>query len=386
MGDTFKKPKLLVIPSWYVNSQGENPCVFLQAYSKQFENHFDVTVLHVYMMGNFMKCLFRKKFQLEESIEENTRIIRIGIAPLFPLMRTLNYRIAWLLTKWYIQKNLDLPSYKLINSHAFFLGGFIASKIASTYRIPCIHTEHYSGFLYGKTLKTSEKALFSSSLEYIDKLIIVSQHFKNRLAKEFPAITAKSIVIPNFVESSFRYKDPPDRFPFKFLAIGVTTGNKNLNLLLRSWEIFHNKNPNSTLTLLGTDESVLFSLLGNKSLPHSLQVLPFVAHHKVSEIIQQHHCTISTSKQETFGLSLLESLACGRPVITTNSGGILDFVNTNNGIISEDEPIRFASDMESMMLNYNQFHFSEISSEIWSTFSPDQIMSQYLALYRALCS
>lgn len=48
-----------------------------------------------------------------------------------------------------------------------------------------------------------------------------------------------------------------------------------------------------------------------------------------------HQCDIFvfTSFIEGFGMPLLEAMACGVPVITTNCGGIRDFVNNSNSII-----------------------------------------------------
>ncbi|MBQ8100876.1 MAG: glycosyltransferase family 4 protein [Paludibacteraceae bacterium] len=42
---------------------------------------------------------------------------------------------------------------------------------------------------------------------------------------------------------------------------------------------------------------------------------------------------LSTSVSETFGLAVAEAIASGVPVVCTDSGGIRDFVNENNGVI-----------------------------------------------------
>lgn len=55
-----------------------------------------------------------------------------------------------------------------------------------------------------------------------------------------------------------------------------------------------------------------------------------------SELLQQYSSytlLVSTSISETFGLSVAEAIAHGTPVVCTDSGGIRDFVNNQNGYV-----------------------------------------------------
>ena len=74
--------------------------------------------------------------------------------------------------------------------------------------------------------------------------------------------------------------------------------------------------------------------------------------------IEKSHVLISFSLFETFGMTVLEAIAIGRPVICSNSGGVLDLVNESNGIICElgtfdclaENMIRMEAEFESYAL------------------------------------
>lgn len=52
---------------------------------------------------------------------------------------------------------------------------------------------------------------------------------------------------------------------------------------------------------------------------------------KLAELYNEASVFVSPSEAEAFSMPCLESMACGVPVITTNYGGQLDFVNESNG-------------------------------------------------------
>lgn len=387
MSTTTNKKKLLYIPSWFVKPNGKDPSVFLEAYAKMFrDNGYATTVLHVYMKGNFINCLFKKKVEISNLWQDDLHIIRIGIAPAVPYFRTLNYWIAWLLTHWYLKRKVDIKHFDIVNSHVFFLGGFVGSKISDKYNIPQIHTEHFSGFLETTVIKKSEIQLFFRSIKCSKKLVLVSKSFKDHFINLNPDLASKATVIPNFISSDFNFAPIKNVGKFKFIAIGAADGNKNIRLLLNAWDIFCKDNNSVELTLLATNESIVKEHFKNLKIPDNITIIPAVPHDQVPQFIQKHHCLVSTSFKETFGLSILEALACGRPVVTTNSGGILDFVNESNGLISSNDPQQFAETLIKMVKNYDQYELVKISEQIHAVYSKEQVFKQYDTLFRKCLS
>ena len=93
------------------------------------------------------------------------------------------------------------------------------------------------------------------------------------------------------------------------------------------------------------------------------------------------------SQYETFGVVLIESLACGRPVVCTDSGGPRDFVHKEQGVIvKEHESDALAKGMEHVILNYNSYNQKELISYCRENFNEHKIASEMMEMYHNVLS
>jgi glycosyltransferase involved in cell wall biosynthesis len=58
-----------------------------------------------------------------------------------------------------------------------------------------------------------------------------------------------------------------------------------------------------------------------------------VSHDKIPILLNNSSVFVLTSSHESFGVVLIEALSCGIPIISTNSGGPSDIVNSSNGFL-----------------------------------------------------
>ena len=124
--------------------------------------------------------------------------------------------------------------------------------------------------------------------------------------------------------------------------MGIFSKRKNIDLLLKSFQIINkkNKNKNLKLKLVGKTnghKNYFNKLISDLDLSDYVEIVGEVADNKIW--YQNAICTISTSYEEGFGMVLAESLACGTPVIATNSGGVTDIVidNITGFVVNYDE-------------------------------------------------
>ncbi|MEO0213292.1 MAG: glycosyltransferase family 4 protein [candidate division WOR-3 bacterium] len=89
---------------------------------------------------------------------------------------------------------------------------------------------------------------------------------------------------------------------------------------------------------------------------------------------------ISTSKYETFGMTMAEALSLGKPVIWTDSGGPRDFLNEKNSIlVKERTPIALKNAIIQAYekLKNGYFNPDEIKKSIFEYCSKDKVLEAY---------
>nr|AFI78754.1 glycosyl transferase [uncultured bacterium ws198A12] len=124
--------------------------------------------------------------------------------------------------------------------------------------------------------------------------------------------------------------------------VGVYTGRlastKGLPLLLQSWGSIVERHPDALLLLVGAGgvglqncETELRSFVNNNSLERYVRFTGSV--NNVHHYLQASDFFVFPTEREAFGISVIEALACGLPVVTTATGGIRDIVTDRDNAI-----------------------------------------------------
>jgi glycosyltransferase involved in cell wall biosynthesis len=120
---------------------------------------------------------------------------------------------------------------------------------------------------------------------------------------------------------------------------GRLVSYKGLPLLLRVWERLQRERSNAMLLLVGSGgldvhncEIELRDFVRANRLDHSVRFTGEVP--DVHEYLQASDVFVFPTEKEAFGISLIEAMACGLPVVATPTGGIKDIlVNGHNGLL-----------------------------------------------------
>ena len=192
------------------------------------------------------------------------------------------------------------------------------------------------GTLYQKFGNTYRRCIVPAVVRRSRKVITVSEFEKKRIMSYFGLGPDKLHAVYNGVGDHFRvihdsgylqqmrekYK-LPERFVF---FLGNTDPKKNTPNVLRAVHDFLKTVPEDyRLVMLDYDEDKLVATLRSvqcEDLRSRIHLTGYVPNAELPAIINQAHIFLYPSLRESFGIPILEGMACGVPVITSNTSSM----------------------------------------------------------------
>lgn len=141
----------------------------------------------------------------------------------------------------------------------------------------------------------------------------------------------------------------------KFISIGTWKQRKNWPALISAFASLIGEGLNIKL-LIKTDNAKLarhdVSRLVRKEIYHKFEIVDGnLSNQSLASLMSSCHAYICASRGEGFCLPVAQAMSMGLPVISTNIGGLYDFVKEENAIIIESGPKESCP-----MDGYPQFH------------------------------
>ena len=245
------------------------------------------------------------------------------------------------------RKHLDLV---LIDSYSVmaFWYTYILSKVCLFYNIPYVPILRGGG--YPDRLKQSPglcRFIFSNSYKNISPSYYLKKHFEDE--------GFKVDYIPNFI--------PIENYQFKHREVvkprlfWVRSFHEIYNPLL-AVEILKKLKinyPDAELCMVGPDKDGSLSKVTDKAekdnLTASLRITGKLSKKEWVELSKEYDIFINTTDFDNHPVSVIEAMAVGLPVISTNVGGLPYLVenNTDGILIDPKDPDKFVNAIESLM-------------------------------------
>lgn len=243
------------------------------------------------------------------------------------------------------------------------------------------------------SLLSRDKALspiIRFSIEKSDQVTAVSEWLKRE--------TYKILKVKKTIEVIYNFYESPKKIPNKLKArlhLGLKPNDfvlvhlsnlrpvKKIEDLLKILNGLKTDKQIKLVIASGGDFSPYESLVNKYNLKNKLQIFNQVIN--IEEIIAASDLGVFTSESESFGLSILECISLGVPVVTTKVGGISEVVNNNvTGKFFKVGDIKTAV-KNILELKANHQHRTELSKnaiEITKQkFNPANILKKYETLY-----
>jgi glycosyltransferase involved in cell wall biosynthesis len=147
---------------------------------------------------------------------------------------------------------------------------------------------------------------------------ITCSHF---LAKD---LKRTAVVHSPYDSQCFHEQEKTDREPGSVLFVGRMVSVKGLSWLLASFGDLWQRQPSARLTVAGSgpEESTLRQWVQQQPWRDAIEWKGALAPGQVAMEMNRHQLLVVPSLQEPFGTVVLEGLACGCKVITSNAGGL----------------------------------------------------------------
>jgi len=277
----------------------------------------------------------------------------------------------------------------IIHAHNALYAGFIAYTIKKKYHIPFVLTEHSSAYIRNG-IRGWQVKMVKKVLEKADARVIVSPYLGKEIEKRFGNLVCPWKYIPNILDNRFEKQRssgsqvPESKELFRFLNVGSLISIKNHIELLNAFSSAFKGLKKVKLLIIGDGplRKELEALVEILEITTQVQFFGEVNREKILYEMGRCNIFILPSLHETFGVVLIEALACGKPVITTDSGGPRCIINEENGIlVPKGDYIILAKVMKKMMQNISNYNSDLIRKDCITRFGEKAVVTQLVEVY-----
>jgi glycosyltransferase involved in cell wall biosynthesis len=249
-----------------------------------------------------------------------------------------------------VKKNFE---FDLIDAHYVYPDGFAAVLLGSLFSKPVVVSARGSDINLLRTFPLIRK-LLQYVLRKAARVVAVSNALKEAMV-QLGIPEAKISAIPNGVDAKKFYPLPkqqarrelglPDRKTV--LSVGNLTDNKGFDLVIKSFRVladkFHEKDIQLAIVGDGPYRSHLEKLISSLRLDDRVRMVGAVSHDKLHFWYSAADLFCLGSSREGRPNVVLESLACGTPVVATPVGGIPEIISSENvGLLCKRDESKIA--------------------------------------------
>lgn len=308
-----------------------------------------------------------------------------------PVESGLYDRFFWRYKKAVERKQLDklVKKYKPLLCHLHVVYGFAeeAMYLKKRWGVPFIVTEHMAPFPFD-WLKNNRQ-LVTEPMLAAAAVTAVGKAQANQIETH---TGVKPVIVHNMVSATeFFYKAhaPVDALTkLDIVFVGIYDRRKGVDYLLQVFPQFLQQYPNSILHLVGEADEERMKLINSYIEEGKMgNHVKFHGRLSAAELCKVFHTCdfyVCSSEWESFGVSVLEALFTGLPVLSTDCGGVQEFMRPDNGLlISNDRSeVTLLKGLLEMTARINSFDRESISTTTTDLFSGQRIRDDFYSIYK----
>lgn len=306
---------------------------------KLYKNLF--SLLNDFLLNQFVFVPVRSSRELNLNKCDEYVNIQYRYTHILKLYHRLLFRTKIKLIFNDLKSNVSIEKFDIVHAHYLFSDGAVALKIKQEYNIPYIVAVRNTDINYFIKFRLDLFPLCVEILSEAENIVFLTPSYKDILLKKIPSsrrnyIEKKIVTIPNGLTSAWFSKSDilknNSESLTKLLYVGNFSKNKNIiNFLNAAYLVSLKKNISVTLVGAGGNgEEIVSRMLSLEKFSFVKRIGQIDNENALINVYRNHHIFVMPSFKETFGISYIEALSQGLPIIYSKNQGVDGYFNELN--------------------------------------------------------
>lgn len=363
---TSTRRHIVFLARWYPHRYDPMFGLFVQRHAEAAALYNDVSVIYVHADENV-----KENYEIERSTANDINTIRVYYrkpkSKIVSLIRFFNANKLAL-------KQLKKPD--LIHVHILTRCGVIALWQKIVRGTPYIITEHWSRYLPGNDFGGFLRKMMT---KFVVKNASTVTTVTENLAKAMQNHGLKNknyVVLPNVVDVNLFKPIEKNNSKVKIIHISCFENkSKNISGLIDALSILESRNVEYQCVFIGEgiDFEAMKEYAATKLNPLDIRFTGLLQGQALADEMASGDFLVLSSNYENMPVVILEALACGLPVVSTDVGGIKEMVDGNCGIlVPAKDSEKLADAMQTIITNLN-YDTNTLRNKVLSKYSYEAV-------------
>lgn len=350
--------KVLHITNWHPNKENPFEAIWMRRHVEALSKYCENEVWHIQVRAN-------KPFKWHSYTDNDGCYHRILDLPTSRsiLIELFTSLILW----WLLVFKIKKKEFDILNFHIAYPLLTFWKWIRPFVKIPVIITEHWSAYHrnFGMPPNTTKLHRVKQIFHLGIPVITVSQALGEDIVRFSGNQNLVRYVIPNVIDATVfncTNTQPPEK-PVFFMMSGWAYP-KTPHIPIEAFNRWLAQNNDGQLLIGGYGMLLddMKNLVQKLKIENHVRFLGKLEADEIAKVQNQSTAFLHCSDYETFSVVCAEAICCGTPVIASNTGGIPEFINQENGLlVVEDSVEAWAKTLEFFCTQANSYNKKQIA-------------------------
>jgi L-malate glycosyltransferase len=270
----------------------------------------------------------------------------------------------------------------VVHVHSMLPAASLAERLLLRHGIPFVVTEH-STYLFHSEVPDAVKRKCARLAKSSSANLAVSELVADELERRYSGGWS---YLPNIVSPKFLSHPliAPSTSKFRLISVALLRPHKRMDLVIDAVDLLRKRGFDVSLTVIGDGDQrdALERQVDQLGLSEFVDFAGLVPVSNMPATMSEGHILVSASEFETFGVTLIEGLALGMPIVATRSGGPESIVTPDVGrLVGKGDAIALADAVEEVMVEINKFSPEKMRAHCAAHYSAPVVAAALKSIY-----